>query len=279
MDTGAVYGGILTMPELPEVQTVLSGVIQKLGSRQLLGLECYYPGTVIDKHDLRDQAFPAKLRQGYRRGKYMILELASGFALIIHLRMTGKLVWDEDDGEPKAHERAAIPVEGGFRLRFIDIRTFGKITLLPTLQVQEALPKLGAEPLQLGFGAAYLSDRIGKSKRPIKTALLDQSVVAGLGNIYVCEILYEAGVDPFKPCNELDQEELTGIVAATKLILAQALMHNGTSISDFRRVDDKTGGFQNFLKVYQQESCPQGHEVQKVKQAGRSTYLCPICQK
>jgi formamidopyrimidine-DNA glycosylase len=267
------------MPELPEVQTVLGGVIQKLGSKQLLGLQCYYPGTVIDKLSPQDKAFPAKLRQAYRRGKYMILELASGFALIIHLRMTGKLVWDEDDGEPKAHERAAILVEGGNRLRFIDIRTFGKITLLPSSQVHEALPKLGAEPLQQGFGAAYLSDKIGKSTRSIKTALLDQSVVAGLGNIYVCEILYEAGVDPFKPCNELSQKEIAKIVAATKLILAQALMHNGTSISDFRRVDDKAGGFQNFLKVYQQESCPQGHEVQKVKQAGRSTYLCPVCQK
>ncbi len=267
------------MPELPEVQTVLSGVIPKLGSKEILGLECYYPGTVIDKLSPQDQAFPARLRQGYRRGKYMILEMTSGFALIIHLRMTGKLVWDKDDGEPKAHERAAILVSGGHRLRFIDIRTFGKITLLPSARVHEALPKLGAEPLLQGFGAAYLSEQLAKSKRPIKTALLDQRVVAGLGNIYVCEILYEAGVNPFRPCNELDSEEFARIAAATKLILAQALMHNGTSISDFRRVDDKAGEFQNFLKVYQQESCPQGHEVKKVKQSGRSTYLCPVCQK
>ncbi|MGI6198908.1 MAG: DNA-formamidopyrimidine glycosylase [Candidatus Cloacimonadaceae bacterium] len=267
------------MPELPEVQTVLGGVIQKLGSKQITGLECYYPGTVINRLSPQDQPFPAKLRQGYRRGKYMILELTSGFALIIHLRMTGKLVWDKDDGEPKAHERAAILVSGGNRLRFIDIRTFGKITLLPGNQVHEALPNLGAEPLQQGFGAAYLSARLAKSKRPIKTALLDQSIVAGLGNIYVCEILYEAGVNPFKLCNQLNEEDFAKIAAATKLILAQALMHNGTSISDFRRVDDKAGSFQNFLKVYQKEHCPQGHEVQKIKQAGRSTYLCPVCQK
>lgn len=267
------------MPELPEVQTILGGVMQKLGSKKLLSLESYYPGTVINKLSAQDNAFPSQVRQAYRRGKYMILELSTGFALIIHLRMTGKLVWDVDDGQPKLHERAAINIEGGYRLRFIDPRTFGKITLVVSSQVFNHLPKLGADPLQQGFQAAYLSARLSKSRRPIKTALLDQSVVAGLGNIYVCEILYQAGINPFTPCNELGQEDFGKICSSSKQILAQALMHNGTSISDFRRVDDKRGEFQNFLKVYQKERCPRGHELQKLKQAGRSTYFCPVCQK
>lgn len=266
------------MPELPEVQTILNGVNQKIGSKQLLGLQSYYPGTVKALAEL-GTAFPAKLRNSYRRGKYIILELSTGNALIIHFRMTGKLVWDGDDGQLHEHERAAILVEGGYRLRFIDPRTFGKISLVKSKQVHEHLPKLGAEPLQQGFGLGYLKPRLSKIKAPIKTALLNQSLIAGLGNIYVCEILFKAKIHPQKPSNQLKDDAVQRIILATKEILSMALMHNGTSISDYRRVDDKQGDFQNFLKIYQKEHCPLGHQVQRIKQAGRSTFLCPICQK
>jgi formamidopyrimidine-DNA glycosylase len=109
--------------------------------------------------------------------------------------------------------------------------------------------------------------------------LLDQSVVAGLGNIYVCEILYRAKINPETKANTLTDAQLKQIVKHTKEVLTAAIANNGTSVSDFRQVDDKTGQFQNFLQVYQKDTCPLGHEIKRIKQAGRSTFYCPVCQK
>lgn len=266
------------MPELPEVQTVLDGVVSSLGSLRLTGLYELYPGTVRLKGAGTKEAFPARLKKSRRRGKYIIMELDSGFALIIHLRMTGKLVWDKDVGEAHRHERAYFTVEKGNRLRFIDPRTFGKITLCPLDEVENHLPALGAEPLEEEFDAVYLQRRLKNRRIPIKTALMDQGIVAGIGNIYACEILYRAGINPDAISNGLKLAPLKRIVTETKAVLAEALLHNGTSVSDFRQVDDKQGGFQEFLRVYQKESCPQGHPVKRSKHGGRSTFHCPICQ-
>lgn len=266
------------MPELPEVQTVLDGVTKQLGSLKILALESYYPSTVRNYLTQDDVPFPARMISSIRRGKYMILNLESGYSLLIHLRMTGKLVWDKDVPPVHIHERAALMVENGYRLRFIDPRTFGKITLCHSSEVSAHLPSLGAEPLENGFNPSYLKEKLKNRSIPIKTALLDQSTIAGLGNIYVCEILYRAGLNPDTPAKQISEPRLKKIVNHTKDVLAEAITHNGTSISDFRRVDDKKGGFQDFLRVYQKQTCPKGHHIQKLKHGGRSTYYCPECQ-
>jgi len=266
------------MPELPEVQTVLNGVVASIGKHKIRSLECFYPGTVIRSPQLSKEPFPARLINHRRRGKYIILDLEGGHSLIIHLRMTGKLVWDKDSGPDHIHERACFHLEGSRRMRFIDPRTFGKIILCPTSEVDTYLPALGAEPLEAEFDAQYLQSRLKGRKMPIKNALLDQKVVAGLGNIYVCEVLYRAKLHPDTPCGEIKLPSLKRIVQHTKTILIEALANNGTSISDFRRVDDKQGGFQEFLRVYQKETCPLGHPIQRTKHAGRGTFFCAVCQ-
>jgi formamidopyrimidine-DNA glycosylase len=195
--------------------------------------------------------------------------------------MTGKLVFEDQivPIEEYKHLRAYFTLENGQRILFIDIRTFGKITLCKTQNLDLFIARLGPEPLTKNFDATYLSQALQNRKSPIKNALLDQRIVAGLGNIYVCEILYRAGIRPETRANIIPLFKLKKIVVHTKDVLLEALAHNGTSISDFRRVDDKSGEFQNFLRVYQKKFCPQGHEISRVKLAGRSSFYCTKCQK
>ena len=267
------------MPELPEVQTVLDGLKEAIQDRDILELECYYPGTLRLAQNLPDPLYPRRAESFQRRGKYMIIGLSGGLSLIIHLRMTGKLVYDPSPGEPMPHERARIRLDKGESVHFIDIRTFGKLQLCRTEELPQYLPNLGVEPLEPGFTPQYLKEALSGKKAPIKNALLDQRVVAGLGNIYVCEALYRAGISPLREARSLKQRELVALVRESRQVLAEALAVGGTSISDYRRIDDKTGEFQNFLRVYQKEHCPEGHSLEVVKQAGRSTWWCKVCQK
>lgn len=267
------------MPELPEVQTVLDGLEAAVKDRIIADLQGYYPGTVRLSPGVPEGCFPRAFASFERRGKYMIIRLEGDLALIVHLRMTGKLVWDPSPGEILPHERARISLDAGQAVHFIDIRTFGKIILCTEEEIRGYLPDLGPEPLGDGFDKAYLAEAVSKRKAPIKNALLDQQLVAGLGNIYVLEILYRAGIDPRREACGLSKVQLGKIVKHTKEVLAEALTANGTSVSDFRSIDDKTGDFQNFLRVYQKQECPKGHKIEVVKQAGRSSFFCPVCQK
>ncbi len=267
------------MPELPEVETVLNGVAKELKGKEIRGLDCFYPGTVVRDPELPDQIFPAKFLTHRRRGKYMILELEGGISVIVHLRMTGKLVTDRAMTGESAHERACFLLSGREKLHFIDIRTFGKIVLCRTENLGKFMPALGLEPLSEEFDGLYLREILRGRKTPIKNALLDQKLIAGLGNIYACEILYRAKIDPRAPSGQLTLPKLRKLAAETKSVLKEAISMNGTSISDFRRVDDKTGQFQNFLRVYQKNLCPKGHKIAKLKQGGRGTFYCHVCQK
>jgi len=267
------------MPELPEVETVLRGLKKRINNMPICQLDSLYNGTVIYDKDIVQPLFPAAVSKFDRRGKYIILHLESKNALIIHLRMTGKLIYTEEDNEEAKHVRALLSLTGCARVLFNDVRTFGKIIVAPISKINDYLPKLGPEPLSRYFCDKYLKDVLKKRTAPIKNALLDQSVVAGLGNIYVCEILYRAAINPETRANSLSSAKLKSLVNHTKEVLTQAIKSNGTSVSDFRQIDDKTGDFQNFLNVYQKETCPSGHKIKRIKQAGRSSFYCPVCQK
>lgn len=267
------------MPELPEVHTVLNGFAAAIKEKQIMGLECFYPGTVVLDPELKDRAFPTRMLSYARLGKYMHVHLESGCSLIIHLRMTGKLVFADSAEEPLLHERARFTLSGGEVVHFIDPRTFGKIIMCNTDNLQRFMPQLGMEPLDSCFTAVNLMEAIKGKKAPIKSVLLDQRVVAGLGNIYVCELLYRAGILPSVPAGTLKPKAVARIVKETVAVLSEAIEMGGTSISDFRRIDDKSGEFQNFLQVYQKEQCPKGHKVERSVIAGRGTFYCPICQK
>lgn len=269
------------MPELPEVQTVLNGLEDGLATNKIIELYCLYPGTVKIDTEASNQALPAKIRSFERRGKYLIMHLETAHSLVIHLRMTGKLVIAESTQSDPVHPhlRAWFRLDQNKDLLFIDPRTFGKIVLCRTENLANYLAKLGPEPLTEDFNVSYLRQQLKNRKKPIKNALLDQALVAGLGNIYVCEILYRAGVRPDAESSQITLKAIKAIVFHTKEVLREALENNGTSISDFRRVDDKSGEFQNLLRVYQKQQCPLGHDITVIRQAGRSGFYCPHCQK
>ncbi len=269
------------MPELPEVHTVLRGLQEHLQESVIVNLECNYPGTVIYDPDISNDALPAQIRGYERQGKYIIIHLKNEHSIIVHLRMTGKLVIESEPSisETYKHQRACFLLAESQRVLFIDPRTFGKITLCKTANLSKFVATLGPEPLTNRFTGTYLLEKLKNKKAPIKNVLLDQSIVAGLGNIYVCEILYRAGIRPATESNSISQAKLNSIVKHTKAVLSEAISHNGTSISDYRRVDDKSGEFQAFLRVYQKKTCPLEHEIHNLKLSGRSSFYCPVCQK
>lgn len=264
------------MPELPEVETVVRGIRRRASGKEVLKVECFYPGTV---RDIRDKSTGyGTIEMVDRRGKYILIECSAQVVIMVHLRMTGKLIYEDSGEKESSHCRAQIDFRDGSRLIFDDVRTFGKITIMDKGKEKELLSKLGREPLAEDFTADYLEQKLSKRTVSIKQALLDQKVIAGLGNIYVAEILYRAKVSPLRAAHKIKKREIKEIVKYTQQVLSQAIEKNGTTISDYRSVEDKTGEFQNFLKVYGKEVCDCGEKIKRIKQGGRSTYYCPHCQ-
>lgn len=266
------------MPELPEVQTIVTGLNEKIINKKIISVFENRKGTI--QNFINDPICDfGSIISISRRGKYIILETSNEYKFIIHLRMTGKLIFEKSLEKKSAHERAYFIFADKTKLIFDDVRTFGKIQIYHKKDKIKSLEKLGLEPLSNEFTSQYLKKKFNNRKSSIKNLLLNQSIVAGLGNIYVCEILFRAKISPQKKGNKLSLKKLDMIVKNTKEVLSEAIKHNGTTISDYRSVEDKTGEFQKFLNVYQKKECPQGHEIKKIKQAGRSTYYCPVCQK
>lgn len=267
------------MPELPEVQTILNGLEKELKGKIIEGLDGFYPRTLWRDKELSASPFPAIITGLERKGKFILIHLENENTIIIHLGMTGKLVLNRTSANYQKYERACFNLNKKDKLHFIDIRTFGKIVLCPTKNIPAYLPELGVEPLSEDFNLSYLQKALKGRKAPIKNILMDQKIIAGLGNIYANEILYRAKINPETPASSLSSQKLSRLIKTTKTVLNEAIEKNGTSISDYRRIDDKKGEFQNFLQIYQKTTCPKGHPVQKIKQGGRSTYFCPVCQK
>lgn len=265
------------MPELPEVQTIINGLNKKVISKTISSIIEKRRGTIIFGENIKICEF-GKIENIKRRGKYIIIKTSKDLKLIIHLRMTGKLIFEKDLNNSSSHSRAEIIFSDKTKLIFDDVRTFGKIQIINVNKTINSLQKLGVEPLSDDFNTEYLKNELKNRKALIKNVLLDQKVIAGLGNIYVAEILFRAKVHPATTSNKLKTTELKRIVSETKSVLQEAIKHNGTTISDYRSVEDKTGEFQNFLRVYGKETCECGAMIQKIKQAGRSTYFCMECQ-
>lgn len=265
------------MPELPEVQTVVNDLANLIIGKTINQIEEFYPNTLRITCDETNYCSQVSALQ--RRGKYILILLKNDFSIIVHLRMTGKLIYEEGNQELLKHERARIYFTDDSFLRFDDVRTFGTIDCLRQIKLPDYFSNLGIEPLSDEFSYKYLKDIIKNITSPIKSFLLNQNKIAGLGNIYVCEVLYRTKIHPLTISNKINQIQLKLLVQEIKLVLIQAIECNGTTISDYRRVDDKSGSFQNFLQVYGKELCPLKHRIEKIKIGGRSSYFCPICQK
>ena len=270
------------MPELPEVETTVRGLVPVLEGRRLASVEAR-------RADLR-RAFPPDLRQRLtgavvttlgRRAKYGLIGTDRGDTLVFHLGMSGR--WRIDPAELGAHDHFLLETEEGRRLALNDPRRFGSLDLLRTEAVAlwEPFTRMGPEPLSGAFSADYLLQELAGRAAPIKALLLDQRIVAGLGNIYVCEALHMAGIAPSRAGGRISRPRLERLVEAIKAVLLAAIEAGGSSLRDYARPDGELGYFSKQWRVYgrEGETCDCGTAIRWRVDSGRSTFLCPKCQR
>ncbi|MGN6154396.1 MAG: bifunctional DNA-formamidopyrimidine glycosylase/DNA-(apurinic or apyrimidinic site) lyase [Sphingomicrobium sp.] len=268
------------MPELPEVETTVRGLEKVLQDKRIARVE-------LRRADLR-RAFPADLGQRLtgarvtslgRRGKFGLIDTDRGDTLVFHLGMSGK--WRVDPHESHAHDHLLIETEQGRRLALNDPRRFGSVDLVPTPEVENWGPigELGPEPTELD--ADWLHERLSGRSAPIKALLLDQRIVAGLGNIYVCEALHRAHINPRRAAGRLPRDSIGRLVVAIGEVIAEAIEAGGSTLRDYARPDGELGYFSKRFAVYDREgkACPCGGTVRRIVQGGRSTFYCPKCQR
>jgi formamidopyrimidine-DNA glycosylase len=270
------------VPELPEVETVARELRPYLVGRRITEAAIHWPGVVESP---AVEAFVAGIRGRQitnvtRRGKYLLLPLMGGDTLIIHLRMTGELsLWPTD--QPAAlHTHAVLILDDGHALHFNDPRKFGRFWLVG--DADTVVGKLGPEPLDGGFTAEDLAARLQKRMASIKAVLLDQTCIAGLGNLYADEVLFAARIDPRRPAHSLDRGDVLRLHAAIRSVLAEAIRSGGSTLRNYRPPLSRRGRFQEQLRVFRRadEPCPVcGGPITRIRLAQRSTHFCPHCQR
>lgn len=280
------------MPELPEVETVKRGLESKLRGRKVVAVKVLRPDSVgyPSVKQFAKELVGHKFREIVRRGKYLVFELDQGAALGAHLRMSGRLLVLKPGGEAKSrvraeHVRVRMELDDGNVFLFEDMRVFGRLWYVPSgtapNDVISGLADLGVEPLSEEFTPKYLQDGLRNKKGPIKSVLLDQTLIAGIGNIYADESLHLAGINPQRPANTLTMPELTKLVARVKEVLARAIEKRGSTLRNYTDSDGVNGNYQSLAHVYgrEGENCRKcKHSIVRVKIAGRSAHFCPQCQ-
>ena len=262
------------MPELPEVEVTRRALLPELVGRRILALYHQDPG----RYQNTEAAAGQEILDVRRRGKFILMPLSGGDWLVVHLGMSGGFRWQKTP-----HTRVVFALDDK-EVYFHDPRRFGRIWVVKDPAEVPLLAELGPEPGEAAFTPAYLKERLKKIRRPVKAALLDQRVVAGLGNIYADEALFLAGVRPTRPANELADEEIERLWRAAREVLAEAVAAGGTTLKDksYRRPDARLGYFQHRLKVYGRENkpCPRCQTpIERVAIQGRSAHFCPRCQR
>ena len=283
------------MPELPEVETVCSGLRPAMEGNIINKLE-------LRRNDLRwpfpkdmaDRVNDNRVIGVRRRAKYILIDLSSDQTIIIHLGMSGRILIDTtnkgifnyNSNIFEKHDHVIFYMQNGTLITFNDARRFGAMDMAPTKALDKhwLLKRLGPEPLGNGLNAEYLFNRFKNKNTSIKTTLLDQLIVAGLGNIYVCEILFSSGVSPQKNTNKLKMKEIERLVKFIRSVLIEAIEAGGSSLKDHRQTNGELGYFQHNFLVYGREgekcvsdNCPT--IIKRVIQSGRSTFYCSKCQR
>ncbi|MFH2107407.1 MAG: DNA-formamidopyrimidine glycosylase [Chrysiogenia bacterium] len=266
------------MPELPEVETIVRELRRHIVGKTFAAVRLHWPRTVEgDPQEFRRRLRDMTVAAVSRRGKYIGVECEDGTFFTIHLRMTGKLV-NELDAADRKHLRVQFTFRDGAALYFVDTRKFGRLRLWPCQS--QSCPGLGPEPLRQSTVLAAL--RSLGTFRAIKTVLLDQTVLAGIGNIYADEALFAAGIHPLTPAAALSHGQQKSLARSVPLVLRLAIGRRGTTLRDYRTVEDRSGENQEYLFVYGRSGQPCltcGMPIEKIRLAGRSAHFCPQCQK
>lgn len=273
------------MPELPEVEQVKNSLSKYIINKEIKQITIHVPRLIKYPSPLE---FASRLQGRVfvnlnRKGKYLIFTLDNGEYLVIHLRMTGALIFKNQPSTEENKARIVFELNSGV-LYYLDTRTLGTLHLVKVdeMKILKGLVALGKEPIDPEFNTEYLAPIFKSKKRLLKAALLDQSIIAGLGNIYVDEALAKTALHPQRLTNSLSIEEITNLVANIKSIIEQAIANHGTTFRDYRDADGATGNNQNFLLVYGRDGQPCtfcGTPLTYAKIAGRGTVYCQRCQK
>ena len=274
------------MPELPEVETVRAQLAPVLTGRRFVSVEILDERLTrpLDPRQVAAQLEGERVAAVDRRGKYVVVRFESGLVLLVHLRMTGSfLVARRGELPEDSHRRAVVKIDDGSDVAYRDVRRFGTWLLIEEDELGDYLgARLGVEPLGTTFTTKQLASRFAGRRAPVKTALLDQRAVAGLGNIYADEALWYAGIAPVRPAGSLDDDEVAAVRRGIRRALRVGIQRQGATLSDYRTPNGGRGSMQDEFKVYGREGepCPRcGTPIAKTRIAGRGTSYCPSCQR
>ncbi|WP_371170464.1 bifunctional DNA-formamidopyrimidine glycosylase/DNA-(apurinic or apyrimidinic site) lyase [Aliiroseovarius sp. 2305UL8-7] len=283
------------MPELPEVETVRRGLSPVMEGARVAQAQIRREGLRWPFPDrMAERLTGAKVLRLGRRSKYLLADLDTGETLITHLGMSGRMLisghqmgkFHHEHPAPEKHDHVVIDMDNGARVTFNDPRRFGAMDLCDTdaLQDHKLIRVLGPEPLGNNFDETYLTGALRTRNSPIKTALLDQGIIAGLGNIYVCEVLFRTGIHPARKAARLSVGRTASLVPIIRDVLSEAIESGGSSLKDYRQADGDLGYFQHNFRVYGREGEPcvtQGctGKIKRITQSGRSTFYCAQCQR
>ena len=271
------------MPELPEVETVKNSLKKLVLNKKIVNVNVRYnniieyPNVEIFKKEIINQT----IKDISRRGKWLVFEL-NNYYLLSHLRMEGKYIIRNLNDPYETHEHVEFIFSDNTCLRYKDTRKFGRMHLLKKdeLYTKKPLNELGLEPWDKDLTSTYLKEKYKNKKLPIKTTILDQSIIVGIGNIYADEILFLSKINPYKESNKLNDLELDNIIKYTKEVLEKAITMGGTTIKSYESSEGVHGGFQSELLVHNRIFCPNCKtKLEKVRIGGRGTYYCKSCQK
>jgi len=289
------------MPELPEVETVLRGLEPIMVNQKIMNAEIRRPDLRWPfPENMSERLTGATILRFHRRSKYILCDLDTGETLLIHLGMSGRMTisYPVNDAKdllanfnykhplPAKHDHVILDMQAGARISFNDARRFGAMDLIDTknLFAHKLIKSLGPEPLGNEFNTPYLYSKFKGKTAPIKSALLDQRIVSGLGNIYVCESLWRAGINPKRLSGKVSRKKIDALIPIVRDVLREAISAGGSSLKDHRQANGDLGYFQHSFAVYGREgkkcnsvNCPE--LVKRIVQSGRSSFYCAKCQK
>lgn len=273
------------MPELPEVETVRCGLEKLVKNKVITHVKVIYPKIIVgDQQDFIQKLSGRKIKAIGRRGKFLLFNFNDGLTMVSHLRMEGKYFIRQVDQPLEKHTHVVFLLNDGQQLRYNDVRKFGRMQLVLTAALKQlpSLAKLGPEPLSPAFKVEDFAAALAKKNKAIKPALLDQTLVAGLGNIYADEVLWLSRIHPLTKCNQLKENEIKLLHAKIIQELTAAVKAGGTTIRTYTDAFENSGKFQFELHVYGREGKPCqrcGTTIKKIRVAQRGTHFCPQCQQ